>query len=273
MNAVRHASLAVALLVTLGAAPPSPPASLPAIPPSLHGGGFCNVTVGIAVPLPGNKIAFGLATPAHSGRASGVLSVFSGTERYDVRFVDAAVPSAFGTETFGTDHSATPIVVQFPGPVSLDAAVVSALGTSPAEPCKPYYSPYSRRGSLGWSHIEAGSAFAERALAAAPVKPFATAPFAPAVCDQRITAPVTVQAFEPDIPDEAAAKKWKGDTTVLVTVDATGRVVDARTQTSSGHPTLDAVAEDAARRTVFKAGTFDCAPVVGSYLFVVSFGS
>jgi hypothetical protein len=49
------------------------------------------------------------------------------------------------------------------------------------------------------------------------------------------------------------------------------RAADAEVDTSSGHPGLDAVAIDAARRSLFKPGTFDCAQVVGTCRFVVAF--
>jgi len=229
---------------------------------------WCNVTVGIVAPAGPNRLAFGLTTPAGSGRASGTLSIFTGSARYDVPFHDVVVPHVLAD---GADHSATPIVVQFPTAVTLDAAIVTSLDTPAPKPCRPYYSPYSRHGTIGWSRIESPAAFAERALATAALKAPRPVPYAPAICESRVTLPSTITAYEPDMPDSATAKKWKGDTTVLVTVDVDGRAVDAQTQTSSGHPELDVLAEDAARRSLFQPGTFDCSPVVGTYLFVVSF--
>jgi TonB family protein len=228
---------------------------------------WCNVAVGIVTQAGPNKVAFGLTTPAAAGRASGTLTIFTGSARYDVRFHDVAVPHVLSN---GNDHSATPIVVQFPAPVPLDAVVVSSLETANPQPCRPYYSPYSRRGSIGWSHIESQEAFTARAFTTPAVKAPAPQPYAPAICESRTTPPATVAAYEPDMPDVAMVKKWKGDTTVLVTVDVDGRAVDAQTQTSSGHPELDTLAEQAARRSQFTAGTFDCVPIVGTYLFVVS---
>lgn len=229
---------------------------------------WCNVTVGIVEQAGGsNKIAFGLTTPAAAGRVSGTLTILTGSARYDVPFHDVAVPHVLSD---GDDHSATPIVVQFPTPVPLDAAVISSLDTPNAQPCTPYYSPYSRRFSIGWSHIESREAFIRRASATPAVRAPVPQPYAPAICENRITAPVAVDAFEPQTPDIAAAKKWKGDSTVLVTVDVDGRPVDAQTQTSSGHPELDALAEQAALRSRFTAATFDCAPIVGTGLYVVT---
>jgi hypothetical protein len=58
-----------------------------------------------------------------------------------------------------------------------------------------------------------------------------------------------------------------GEVGVAVTLDATGAVVDAHAQ--SGPAALRAGAEDTVRRTTFAPGKRDCAPVGGSYLYVV----
>jgi TonB family protein len=243
-------------------------AAVPAPAPSSATPGWCNVTVGVVTAPRPDTYAFGLTTPARSGRASGTLSIFSGTGRYDVRFTDVAVPHVLGD---GNDHSATPIVVRFERPVLVQAAVVTALNAPAPVACKPFYSPYSRHGSVGWTRIEPVAAFAQRAGAAVPVKAPVPVPYAPAICEESYSLPSTLRAFEPQIPDVAFTNKWTGSATVLVTVDVNGNAVNAEVDTSSGHPELDAVAVDAARRSLFKPGTFDCAPVVGTYRFVVAF--
>jgi TonB family protein len=245
---------------TAGAAVPTP--APPAIP------GWCNVTVGVVTVHGPATYAFGLTTPARSGRASGTLSIYSGTGRYDVRFTDVVVPHVLGD---GNDHSATPIVVRFDQPVLVQAAVVTALAAPAPVACKPFYSPYSRHGSVGWTRIEPLAAFAQRAAAAVPARAPVPVPYAPAICAESYSLPSTLRAFEPQIPDIAFTNKWTGSTTVLVTVDVDGRAADAEVDTSSGHPELDTVAVDAARRSLFKPGMFDCAPVVGTYRFVVAF--
>jgi TonB family protein len=260
----RGVLLAGALVAGTAGAAPSP-----AAPPAAEEAGWCNVAVGVVTAPSATKLAFGLTTLARSGRASGTLSIFTGTGRYDVRFTDAVVPHVLGD---GNDHTATPIVVQFDRPISVLAAAVTGLATPTSVPCKPLYSPYSRRAAIGWTHVEPIATFEQRAAAAAPLKAPAPVPYAPAVCEQPYTQPTTVNAFEPQIPEIAYVQKWKGDTTVLVTVDVDGRAVDAQVERSSGHAELDDVALYAARRSSFKAGTFDCAPVVGTYLFLVSFG-
>jgi TonB family protein len=243
-------------------------ATVPAPAPSSASPGWCNVTVGVVTAPGAATYAFGLTTPARSGRASGTLSIFSGTGRYDVRFTDVVVPHVLGD---GNDHSATPIVVRFDRPVFVQAAVVTALAAPAPVACKPFYSPYSRHGSVGWSRIEPVAAFEQRAGLAVPMKAPVPVPYAPAICEESYSLPSTLRAFEPQIPDVAFTNKWTGSTTVLVTVDVNGRAANAEVDTSSGHPELDAVAVDAARRSVFKPGTFDCAPVVGTYRFVVAF--
>jgi hypothetical protein len=81
---------------------------------------WCDVAVGIVTAPGPATYAFGLTTPAPSGRASGTLSIFTGTGRYDVRFTDVVVPHVLGD---GNDHSATPIVVRFDQPVSVPLAL------------------------------------------------------------------------------------------------------------------------------------------------------
>jgi TonB family protein len=243
-------------------------AAVPAPAPSSAMPGWCNVTVGVVTAPGPATYAFGLTTPARSGRASGTLSIFTGTGRYDVRFTDVVVPHVLGD---GNDHSATPIVVRFDKPVLVQAAVVTALNAPVPVACKPFYSPYSRHGSVGWTRIEPVAAFEQRAGAAPAVRAAVPVPYAPAICAEPYSLPTTMRAFEPQIPDVAFTNKWTGSTTVLVTVDVNGRAADAEMDTSSGHPELDAIAVDAARRSLFKPGTFDCAAVVGTYRFVVAF--
>ncbi|MDB5043873.1 MAG: Gram-negative bacterial TonB protein C-terminal [Candidatus Eremiobacteraeota bacterium] len=242
---------------TVGATAPAP------APSSEAPLGWCDVAVGVATAPGPTTYAFGLTTPAPSGRASGTLSIFTGTGRYDVRFTDVVVPHVLGD---GNDHSATPIVVRFERPVFVQAAVITALDGPTSGACKPFYSPYSRSGSIGWTRIEPLAAFAQRAAGTVPVRAPVPVPYAAVICEVPYSQASTLRALEPHFDT-----KWSGDTTVLVTVDVDGRAMDAQVDTSSGHSELDAVAVDAARRSLFKPATFDCAPVVGTYRFIVTF--
>src|SRR5260370_3889019 len=180
------------VVATAGAAVPAPAPSYSPLP------GWCNVTVGVVTSPGPATYAFGLTTPARSGRASGTLSIFSGTGRYDVRFTDVVVPHVLGD---GNDHSATPIVVRFDQPAFVQAAVVTALDAPAPVACKPYYTPYSRHGSVGWTRIEPVAPLEGLAAAARPVSAPAPKPYAPAICEESCSLPSTLRAFEPQIPD------------------------------------------------------------------------
>lgn len=64
--------------------------------------------------------------------------------------------------------------------------------------------------------------------------------------------PVLVHAEEPEYPDLARAVGAEGTVTVLVTIDATGRVIEATVSSSNAVPALEAAALAAARRFLFE---------------------
>ncbi len=64
--------------------------------------------------------------------------------------------------------------------------------------------------------------------------------------------PVLVHAQEAEYPDLARAAGAEGTVTVLVTIDATGRVIEATVSSSNTVPALEAAALAAARRFLFE---------------------
>jgi protein TonB len=66
------------------------------------------------------------------------------------------------------------------------------------------------------------------------------------------TAPVPVHTVQPQYPELARQAQAAGTVNVLVTIDETGRVVDAVVQASNTIPALDAAAVAAAKQWLFK---------------------
>ena len=66
------------------------------------------------------------------------------------------------------------------------------------------------------------------------------------------TAPVPVHTVQPQYPELARQAQAAGTVKVLVTIDETGRVVDAVVQASNTIPALDAAAVAAAKQWLFK---------------------
>jgi periplasmic protein TonB len=74
-----------------------------------------------------------------------------------------------------------------------------------------------------------------------------------------------------DVPTIAAEQHVTGITGVLIALDARGRLTGQSVLTSSGNRYLDRAALMAARLSRFSAEVRDCAPVGGTYAFVVDF--
>lgn len=75
----------------------------------------------------------------------------------------------------------------------------------------------------------------------------------------------------PEAPQDAAGIQATAE--VQVTLDAIGRVTDARIYSSTGTMSLDRAAVDAARRSTYAPSIVDCQPTGGTYLFKVDFAS
>ncbi|HEY4442423.1 MAG TPA: energy transducer TonB [Candidatus Elarobacter sp.] len=252
------------MLATLGAAPE------PGASPAVAVDAWCDVAVDDVLSLAPNLLAFTLNTPGPSGFASGTLTLLTQSERYEIPFRRVVVPS----EIHGKE-SPTPIVVHFPAAITLDAAVVTGIGT-PAQPCRPYFNPYYaphlRTGAAPKpSPHEAARLDALRRAALATTSIDATPqPYVPAACTNRFTMPKVVREPEVVTPRIARDQRWTGTTWILVTIGTDGSPLEGRVYSSSGFAELDAYARSAIVAAKFTAGTFDCAPTVGSYLFCVN---
>ncbi|MDQ6941598.1 MAG: energy transducer TonB [Candidatus Eremiobacteraeota bacterium] len=80
-----------------------------------------------------------------------------------------------------------------------------------------------------------------------------------------------VRAMEPDPPVEAIQNGVEGRVEVLVSLDATGRVVNTAIRKSSA-VLLNAASLKSARESTYRPALHDCKPVASKYLFTVDFG-
>lgn len=81
----------------------------------------------------------------------------------------------------------------------------------------------------------------------------------------------TTNAVQPDTPALSALYHLSGTAYVQVDLDAGGAILGTSIAKTSGYYALDRAALEAARESTFQPAIHDCAPVAGSYLYVVDF--
>ena len=202
-----------------------------------------------------------------TGRASGTVALWAGSRRYDVPFRDV-----LALDSRDRISPETSFTVHFGAPTTLDGAVVTAIDEGGMmRPCDPWFAPWVPVGRAGTDYRTAEDRtteerFLSRARAATAIDaPAAVAD--PTTCATPNQSARTVYAVTPDRPRFGGT----GLSVVLVLVDPTDKVVDARIQTSSGHRQLDEVALSAARLSEFQGQVFRCRHIMGGYLFSVEF--
>jgi TonB family protein len=92
-----------------------------------------------------------------------------------------------------------------------------------------------------------------------------------ASCEVPNAPATTAYAAPAERPSIAAMYDLSGVTSVKVDIDQAGAVVSTSVAKSSGIPMLDQAAVAAARASTFRPEIRDCAPIAGSYLFMVDF--
>jgi hypothetical protein len=243
----------------------------------------CPVRVFDVISLAPNKngpssayvLSFETAGPS-AGRLGGIVSLFSGNDRYDVHVPDV-VAAGSAASTLG---SATPAVVHLPSAVTVDAAYLSALDGPNGGPCDAAFvwlkQPPSARQSALTTVLQK---FEENLRGqAAGVKPIDATP---AVAQ---AAPSCTKPNEPPkVVRRAQIVMVGGDQMaagVLITEAAlsdTGSVVDAWIWGWAGAPgTLSSLGDFALQETKasgYSPGTFRCKNVASIYLGVVSFNA
>jgi TonB family protein len=93
---------------------------------------------------------------------------------------------------------------------------------------------------------------------------------APLACGRPDVVAATLRALEPELPALAQQQGVSGTVDVVVTLDASSRIVSARIAHSPS-VLLDAAALAAARGSVFRTETRGCVPIPAEYLFRVDF--
>jgi TonB family protein len=81
----------------------------------------------------------------------------------------------------------------------------------------------------------------------------------------------TIYGAAADAPPIATTLQLSGTAYVQVDLDSAGVVQNASIAKSSGEYVLDRAAINAAKQSSFRPEVRDCAPVAGTYLFVVDF--
>lgn len=81
----------------------------------------------------------------------------------------------------------------------------------------------------------------------------------------------TIYGATPETPSVARVMHLTGTTYVQVDLEADGSIANTSVSKSSGTPLLDRAALQAARESTFRPEIRGCAPVAGSYIFVVDF--
>jgi protein TonB len=76
-----------------------------------------------------------------------------------------------------------------------------------------------------------------------------------------------------EIPPEVRAAKISGTAAIAVSLDAQGRVLDAKVAQSTGNTGLDAVATEMARNATYTPKTISCKAVASTYTFTVKFSA
>jgi TonB family protein len=245
----------------------------------------CSIFVGRVVPLgqAGTRYAIALMTHDGSRTAAGTLALYHGDDRYDVRFADARA-----TDPREADSTPAPIVVDFPSPVPVEAAIVTELDGSA---CEPAYEPW-RTGMTGATGLIGSLTTGTRAYSLRGAPPANEAMWSrfraaaetarsvgpqPAVHEARprcalpMRAATTIQPVEPDFPRAALGRYKSASADVLVTLADTGAVAATRVERSSGYPEADRSALDAAAGARFSPAVFRCRSYAGSYIFEVRF--
>jgi TonB family protein len=204
---------------------------------------------------------------ASPGRLSGTLTLFAGSERYDVPFSNViAVPA-----TSSGALTAVPLTVRFTTAVKVDAAYLSAIvGPNPGPCGLGYIAMRSNDGVRARELSELDRVLRARVQDVKPID-------APASVSDRVTcerpnvdASIAFSAT-PRYPDLAGRRGDMGETQVAVALAADNAILAAWVWKSSGSKDLDQAAVIAARASRFNAATFRCQRVFGLYTFYADF--
>jgi TonB family protein len=247
-------------------------------------GAPCAAYAGHLEPLDaaGSRHAVALFTHDRTRAFSGVLALYRGDDRFDVRFTNAIAADP-------RDETAmpTPLVVRIDPPGAIEAAVVTSLDGKPCapmnEPVRPPGTVTQRIGStlvgvrphqrFGPPPSNPDDAFWQRFRAAATSAP-ALAPDA-VVHEERVAcahperaATTAYVASGYGVLDaDALGRGAGGQAIVLLTLDDKDTVVSSRIERGSGSSDVDRAALAIVAHSQFRSPLFHCRAYGGSYLF------
>ena len=162
--------------------------------------------------------------------------------------------------------------------VDRDTAYGRFSGFGPAWTTGPWVITDSNKHGtvIRYEHVGDGTLWRTFSIAGRP--PYAgevcakgAAPPDPDLCAVVDVPASVVRAMEPDPPVEAIQNGVQGRVEVLVSLDATGRVVNTAIRKSSA-VLLNAASLKSARESTYRPALHDCKPVASEYLFTVDFG-
>jgi TonB family protein len=245
-------SFAVLALALLASIPAASAAAVDAPPAPADA---CDV--GLAVRrIDATRVALAFWTGGPSRTISGSTALYAGDLRYAVPF------RAFARERDGSHGDAVPVVVRFPRPVAIDAAIVTSLD--------PPARPVCRETLIPWVAPNAAPEDADDTLRAAvaglPVQDAPPPVMLRHTCPERNASAHAISVARSMVADGAGRKAE-----VLVTLDPNDQVIATRIVVSTGASHLDVAALDAARRTRYATTVFNCTKLEADYVLTVSF--
>jgi len=198
----------------------------------------------------------GLA-PAHM---SGTVALYSGDRRYDVHFGDIVAAGSVASAL----SDATPVVVHFPAPMSIDAAYLAQLGGPSGGPCALAYvwtKPATKAQGAFGSILSAFEAdIRKRAASLAPIEASAVAVEAKPSCASPTVRPLVLKAAPRDV---GAFQTGTGFYIIETSLSQNGAVVDSWLWGSAARPDLSVAGPllKEARESSYAPATFRCHPV------------
>jgi len=245
-------SFAVLALAVLASIPAAPAAAVDAPPAPADA---CDVGLTVRR-IDATRVALAFWTGGPSRTISGTTALYAGDLRYAVPF------RAFARERDGSHGDAVPVVVRFPRPVAIDAAIVTSLD--------PPLRPVCRETLIPWVASNAAPEDADdtlrAALAGLPVQDAPPPITLRHTCPERNASARAISVARSIVADGAGRKA-----AVLVTLDPNDQVVATRIVASTGASHLDNAALDAARRTRYATTVFNCTKLEADYVLTVSF--
>jgi TonB family protein len=211
-----------------------------------------------------NVYVFALRADGEGGQTSGILSVYSGNDRYDVPYANR---QALGTTDVLVAQE-NRFAVKFPPNVAIDAAYVARMMIPEPFDCPlGFVWPRDAEGSAGVQEI-ASDVLREPAVPApAPVtEPSPTC----AEPERRLQ---THEIKSPEIRDFVHENGITGEVQFKVMVLPDGSAGGAEVTKSSGSAVVDQAVKLAALQSTFDPELWHCRPIISRFLYTIQYGA